>query len=141
MACDLTGDRATYAANCRASAFTALLRQPSAIASDIGSGKISSSSFSTPSKIALAADCGEAFGISRFRVISVSRGPGKAVWTLTPRPASSARSDCESENAAAFEATNAIRNGRLGHVQLACQIGEREGRDGAVIDLRSGMFP
>jgi hypothetical protein len=58
---DLTGVASTYAANWRASALTALLRQPSAMDSDMGSGKISSAPFSTPSKIALAADSGEAF--------------------------------------------------------------------------------
>jgi hypothetical protein len=35
--------------------------------------------------------------------MSVSTGPVRAAWTVTPRPASSARSDCVSENAAAFE--------------------------------------
>jgi hypothetical protein len=64
---------------------------------------MSSSPFSTPSKIARATDSGEAFGRSRSRVMSVSTGPVRAAWTVTPRPASSARSDCVSENAAAFE--------------------------------------
>jgi NAD(P)-dependent dehydrogenase (short-subunit alcohol dehydrogenase family) len=41
---------------------TALLRQPSAIVPDIGSGKISSSPLANPSRIARAADSGEAFG-------------------------------------------------------------------------------
>jgi hypothetical protein len=35
--------------------------------------------------------------------MSVSTGPVSTARTVTPRPASSARSDCVSENAAAFE--------------------------------------
>ena len=35
--------------------------------------------------------------------MSVSTGPARTAWTLTPRPARSARSDCDSENAAAFD--------------------------------------
>ncbi len=35
--------------------------------------------------------------------MSVSIGPAMTACTLTPRPAASARTDCESENAAAFE--------------------------------------
>src|SRR5438445_13125954 len=70
---------------------------------DIGSGKMSSSPFSTPSKMARATDSGDAFDMSRSRVISVSTGPGRTTCTLTPRPAKRARSDCDRENAAAFE--------------------------------------
>ena len=51
------------------------LRQLCAMVSDMGSGKISSSPFSTPSKMARATDSGEAFGMSKPRVISVSVGP------------------------------------------------------------------
>ena len=36
--------------------------------------------------------------------MSVSTGPGITACTLTPRPARTARSDCVSENSAAFEA-------------------------------------
>ena len=36
--------------------------------------------------------------------MSVSTGPGMTACTLTPRPASSARSDCVSESSAAFDA-------------------------------------
>ena len=51
-------------ANCCVNAFAAPLFQLSAIAPDIGSGKISSSPPSRPSKIATATDSGVAFGIS-----------------------------------------------------------------------------
>jgi hypothetical protein len=54
----------TKAANWCSSALTAPVRQPSAIDWDAGSGKISSSPFSNPSKMPSAADSGEAFGIS-----------------------------------------------------------------------------
>ena len=64
---------------------------------------MSSSSVSTPSKIARATDSGEAFGTSKPRDISVSTGPARTACTLTPRPAERARSDCDRENAAAFE--------------------------------------
>ena len=47
----------------------------SAIDADIGSGKMSSSPFSTPSKMACATDRGDAFGMSKPRVMSVSTGP------------------------------------------------------------------
>src|SRR5438552_17867791 len=93
----------TKAENWRSSALVAPARQPSAMDSDVGSGNISSSPFSTPSKIARATDSGEAFGMYRPRDISVSTGPVSTAWTPTPRPANSARSDCDSENAAAFE--------------------------------------
>src|SRR6267142_2811548 len=100
---DLTGVVSTYVAIWRSSALSALPRQPSAIVADIGSGKISSSPFSTPSKISRAADSGEALGMSSSRVISVSIGPGRTACTRTPCPAKSARSACDMENAAAFE--------------------------------------
>jgi hypothetical protein len=93
----------TKPANSPSSAFDALLRQPSATGADTGSGKISSSPRSTPSRIAAATAAGAAFGISRSRVMSVSTGPGRTTCTVTSRPASSARSDCESENAAALD--------------------------------------
>lgn len=35
--------------------------------------------------------------------MSVSTGPGRTLWTLTPRPAKRVRNDCDSENEAAFE--------------------------------------
>src|SRR5262245_22957371 len=94
---------ATNAAFWRSSAFAAPWRQLSAMDCDTGSGKMSSSPRSTPSKISLAADSGELFGMSKPRFISVSTGPVRTAWTLTPRPATSARSDCVMENAAAFE--------------------------------------
>jgi hypothetical protein len=37
---------------------------------------------------------GEAFSISKPRIISVSIGPRKTTWTVTPWPAKSALSDC-----------------------------------------------
>ena len=42
---------------------------------EVGSGKISSSPFSRPSKMPAAAVSGAAFGISKPRFISVSTGP------------------------------------------------------------------
>jgi hypothetical protein len=55
--------------------------------SDMGSGKISSSPFSTPVKMARATDSGEPFGMSRPRDISVSTGPVRTTaCTLTVRP-------------------------------------------------------
>ncbi len=60
----------------------------------MGSGKISSSPFSTPSKMARATDSGEALGMSRPRDISESTGPVRTACTLTPRPAKRARNDC-----------------------------------------------
>ena len=48
---------------------------------DAGSGKISSSPLSIPSKMPAAADSGEAFGISKPRFISVSMGPRMTAWT------------------------------------------------------------
>jgi len=77
--------------------------QPSAREADVGSGKMSSSPFSKPSKMRSAADSGEAFGISNPRFISVSTGPRTTAWTVTPCPAKSALSDCVMLNAAAFE--------------------------------------
>jgi hypothetical protein len=62
-------------ANWRSSALVAPVRQPSAIDSDMGSGKMSSSPFSNPSKMPRATDSGENFGMSRYRVMSVSTGP------------------------------------------------------------------
>src|SRR5438309_4625563 len=62
----------TNDASWRSIAFAALPRQLAAIDADIGSGKMSSSSFSTPSRMARATDFGEAFGRLRPRVISVS---------------------------------------------------------------------
>jgi hypothetical protein len=102
---EILGDEpaSTSAAYRRSSALAVPLRQLSAIDSDAGSGKISSSPFSTPSKMARATDSGEAFGASRPRDISVSTGPAMTACTLTPRPAKRARSDCDRENAAAFE--------------------------------------
>ena len=70
---------------------------------DIGSGKMSSSPLATPSKIARATDSAEAFGMSKPRVMSVSVGPVSTACTPTPRPARSARCDCERLNAAALE--------------------------------------
>src|ERR1700682_4550716 len=100
---DSTGSGATKAAFWRSRALAAPLRQLSAMDSDTGSGKMSSSPFSTPSKIARATDSAAAFGISRPRDISVSTGPVNTACTLTPRSAKRARNDCERENAAAFE--------------------------------------
>src|ERR1700676_79015 len=103
FAYDLTGSASTSAAFWRSSALAALLRQLSAMDSDMGSGKMSSSPFSTPSKMARATDSGEAFGMSSPRDISVSTGPAMTACTFTPRPANRARSDCDRENTAAFE--------------------------------------
>src|SRR5438445_945169 len=83
----------TKAADWRSSALATPLRQPSAMDWDVGSGKISSSPFSMPSKMAAATDSGEAFGKSTLRVISVSTGPVRMAWTVTPWPAKSALSD------------------------------------------------
>jgi hypothetical protein len=69
----------------------------------MGSGKMSSSPFSTPSKMARATDSGEALGISKPRVMSVSVGPVSTAWTFTPCPARRARSDWVRLNAAALE--------------------------------------
>src|SRR5262249_7968538 len=93
----------TSAAYWRSSALAAPLRQLSAIDADLGSGRISSSPFSTPSKMPRATDSGEAFGLSKPRVISVSTAPARTAWTLTSRAARRARSDCVSENVAASE--------------------------------------
>ena len=76
---------------------------------DKGSGKTSSSPFSTASKMARATDSREALGISRPWVMSVSTGPARTAWTRTPRPASRARSDWVRLNAAALE-TEAARD-------------------------------
>jgi hypothetical protein len=64
FAYELTGSSFASAANSRSSALAVPLRQLSARDSDMGSGKISSSPFSTPSKMARATDSGEAFGTS-----------------------------------------------------------------------------
>ena len=77
---------------------------------------MSSSPLSTPSKMARATDSGEALGMSKPRVMSVSVGPVRMAWTRTPRPASRARSDCVRLNAAALE--------------IAYAGSEREGGDG-----------
>src|SRR5690348_9446184 len=89
----------------RSKALAAPVRQPSAMDCDMGSGKMSSSPSSTPSKMARATDSGEVFGMSRPRElgISVSTGPLNTACTRTPRPASRARSACDRENAAALE--------------------------------------
>src|SRR5262245_23428727 len=93
----------TKPANSRSSALAAPVRQPSAMDRDTGSGKISSSSFSNPSKMPRAAVSTEALGISKPRFISVSMGPRKTAWTVTPWPAKTALNDCVILNAAAFE--------------------------------------
>jgi hypothetical protein len=54
------------------------------------------------SRMARATDCGEALGMSRSRVISVSVGPVSTAWTARP-PGQQARSDWVRENAAALE--------------------------------------
>ena len=87
--------------------------------SDIGSGKMSSSPFSIPLRMARATDSGETFGMLRLRVISVFTGPAKTACTFTPRPAQRARSDCVNENAAAFEIEYAGLNGTLANVANA----------------------
>ena len=69
------GFAATSAALRSSSALPGLLRQPSARVCDAGSGKMSSSPFSTASKMARATDSGDAFGASRSRDMSVSTGP------------------------------------------------------------------
>jgi hypothetical protein len=61
---------------------------------DMGSGKTSSSAFSTPLKMARATDSGEDFGMSKLRGMSVSTGLVRAACTLTPRPASGATAKC-----------------------------------------------
>ena len=72
------------AANWRSRALATLARQASAIDRDAGSGKISSSPLCSPSKMPCAALSGEALGMSRPRLISVSMGPRMAAWTATP---------------------------------------------------------
>src|SRR5262249_3493575 len=91
------------AANWRSSALAAPVRQPSAMDWDAGSGKISSSPLSSPSKMPCAAVSAEAFGISKPRLISVSIGPRKTAWTVTPWPAKNPLNDCVMLDAAAFE--------------------------------------
>src|SRR6266566_4426338 len=61
----LTGSAATSAESWRSNDLAAPLRQLSAMDCDMGSGKMSSSPFSTPPKMARATDSGEAFGMSR----------------------------------------------------------------------------
>src|SRR5260370_10045003 len=63
----------------------------------MGSGKISSSPFSTPSKMPRATDSGAAFGMSKPRVISVSVGPVRTACTVTPCPTKRARSQQRQE--------------------------------------------
>ena len=70
-----TGSASRSAAYWRSSALAAPLLQLCARDSDIGSGKISSCPFSTPSKMPRATNSGEAFGMSRPLVMSVSTGP------------------------------------------------------------------
>jgi hypothetical protein len=65
----MTDSASRSAVNWRSSALAAPLRQPCATDCDHGSGKISSSPFSTPSKMARATECGEAFGMSRPRAV------------------------------------------------------------------------
>src|SRR5205807_9696854 len=93
----------TNALNCCSSALAAPARQASAMDWDTGSGKISSSPFSNPSKMPRAADSVEAFGMLKPRFMSVSMGPKTTEWTVTPSAARSARSDCVMLKAAAFE--------------------------------------
>src|SRR5216684_1749715 len=105
-------ETSTSAAYSRSNALTAPLRQLSAMDADMGSGKMSSSPLSTPSRMARATDSGEAFGMSRPRDISVSTGPVRTACTLTPGPAKRARSDCVRENVAAFEIEYAGMTGK-----------------------------
>src|SRR6267378_6454036 len=94
----------TKAANWLSSALDTPARQPSAMDRDVGSGKISSSPLSKPSKMPTAADSVETFGMLKPRFISVSTGPRTTAWTVTPWPAKSALSDCVKLSAAAFDA-------------------------------------
>src|SRR5258708_10834468 len=64
----------TKAANWRSSALAMPARHPSAIDWDTGSGKMSSSPFSRPSKMPRAADSVETLGMSKPRFMSVSTG-------------------------------------------------------------------
>jgi hypothetical protein len=50
-----------------------------------------------------AAAAGEVLGTSNPLLMSVSMGPRKTPWTVTPRPFRYARSDCVMLAAAAFE--------------------------------------
>src|SRR6266853_2722856 len=75
----LTGWAPTYAASMRSKPVAEPLRQLSANDCDMGSGKMSSSSFSTPSRMARATDSGEAFGMSKPRAASVSTGPVRKI--------------------------------------------------------------
>src|SRR5262249_52958198 len=102
----------TKAANWRSSALATPLRQPSARGWDARWGKISPPPFSNPSRMPTAADSGEAFGISKPRFMSVSMGPRKTAWTVTPSPARSALNDCVMLNAAAFEMEYAGMTGK-----------------------------
>jgi len=52
---------------------------------------------------ARATSSGAVLGMGRCRTMSVSIGPGSTAWTLTPCPASSARSDWVSDSEAALE--------------------------------------
>src|SRR5712691_9358074 len=85
---DVTASASATAAYCsamaaywRSSALAAPLRQLSAMDSDMGSGKMSSSSFSTPSKTAPATDSAEAFGMSLPRDTSASTMPLRTART------------------------------------------------------------
>jgi hypothetical protein len=103
FAYDLTSSASTSAAYWRSSALAGPLRQLSAMDSDMGSGKMSSSPFSTPSKM------GSRNGLRRgLRYVEVSghiRVPGAGQDGMYPHAPSGqrARSDCDRENAAAFE--------------------------------------
>jgi hypothetical protein len=66
-----------------------------------GSGKISSSPFSSPSKNPAPRTRGSPLVLAAF--MSVPMGPRKTAWTVTPSPASSALSDCVKLDDAAFE--------------------------------------
>src|SRR5438552_16095380 len=90
--------------------------------SDIGSGKMSSSPFSIPLRMARATDSGETFGMLRLRVISVFTGPARTACTFTPRPAQRERSDGVNENAAAFEIGYEGLKGTLANVANAHRL-------------------
>ena len=100
---DATGSAPTSAAYSCSNALTGPLRQLSDSDADRGSGKMSSSPRSTPSKMARATDSGDAFGMSKPRVMSVSVGSVKTAWTLTPRPGQEGAKRLRRLNAAALE--------------------------------------
>src|SRR5208282_2487534 len=91
------------AANWRSRALLTPERQASAMDWDAGSGKISSSPFSSPSKMPVAANSVETFGMLKPRFMSVSTGPKTTACTVTPWLASSTLNDCVRFSAAAFE--------------------------------------